>query len=312
MTATESSVSALRSGSGRCARHLTPSNALADYWALTKPEVNFLIVITTLAGFCLGLAQPRLIRSPSLAAYSYLARDVVGGRGTGTLNQYIERRFDAQMRRTARRPLAAGRIEPSGALWFGILLSCVGGIYLAVAVNALASLLAVLTLVSYLFLYTPLKRKTPSLHAGWCFSWRCASANRMGGRVRQVEHGGLGALCHPFPLAIPSLYGDCLDVSGGLRSGRLPGSSFGGAKRFFHGLAKPLAASCLASPQSGSNDTGPCRFNLPGRSFAAELQLSLFWSTPGLEPIECYRPSAPFASIIYLPLVFVLMVLDKA
>jgi protoheme IX farnesyltransferase len=65
------------------------------------------------------------------------------------------------MRRTARRPLASGRLKPSVVLWFGIALSATGSIYLAVAVNALASVLSILTLVSYLFLYTPLKRKTP-------------------------------------------------------------------------------------------------------------------------------------------------------
>src|SRR6202030_1251726 len=70
------------------------------------------------------------------------------------------RRFDAQMRRTARRPLAAGRLKPSTVLGFGVALSGVGSIYLAMAVNLLASLLAVITLLSYLFLYTPLKRKT--------------------------------------------------------------------------------------------------------------------------------------------------------
>src|SRR6266850_477428 len=64
------------------------------------------------------------------------------------------------MRRTARRPLAAGRLQPNAVLWFGIALSAVGGIYLAVTVNVLASLLAVATLLSYLFVYTPLKRKT--------------------------------------------------------------------------------------------------------------------------------------------------------
>src|SRR5207237_3078247 len=81
--------------------------------------------------------------------------------GTGTLNQYIERCFDAQMRRTARRPLPAGRINPSRALWFGVVLSVAGGLYLAVLVNFLASLLALLTLSTYLLFYTPLKRKTP-------------------------------------------------------------------------------------------------------------------------------------------------------
>jgi protoheme IX farnesyltransferase len=65
------------------------------------------------------------------------------------------------MRRTRNRPLPAGRIEPSAALWFGTLISSVGTVYLAALVNPLASLLAVFTLASYLFVYTPLKRKTP-------------------------------------------------------------------------------------------------------------------------------------------------------
>jgi protoheme IX farnesyltransferase len=81
--------------------------------------------------------------------------------GAATLNQLIELRFDGQMRRTARRPLVLRQIGPSHALWFGISLSVMGAIYLAVTTNALASLLSTLTLLGYLFLYTPLKRKTP-------------------------------------------------------------------------------------------------------------------------------------------------------
>ena len=81
--------------------------------------------------------------------------------GASTLNQYAERHFDAQMRRTARRPLADDRLEPASALWPGILPSFAGSVYLAVAVDALASFLAVLTLAGNLALYTPLKRKTP-------------------------------------------------------------------------------------------------------------------------------------------------------
>src|SRR6201999_552492 len=81
--------------------------------------------------------------------------------GTATLNQYIERRFDAQMRRTARRPLAAGRLEPHAVLAFGIVLSVAGCTYLAATTSLLASALALFTLLSYLFLYTPLKRHTP-------------------------------------------------------------------------------------------------------------------------------------------------------
>jgi heme o synthase len=134
--------------------------ALSDYWALTKPEVNFLIVITTFAGFYLGRAAPWR-DFPFLLMIHTLVGTLLVASGTGTLNQYIERRFDAQMRRTARRPLAAGRLKPSAVLWFGTALSLIGSVYLAVAVNLLASLLAVLTLLSYLFFYTPLKRKTP-------------------------------------------------------------------------------------------------------------------------------------------------------
>ena len=134
--------------------------ALSDYWALTKPEVNFLIVITTFAGFYLGRAAPWR-DFPFLQMIHTLVGTLLVASGTGTLNQYIERRFDAQMRRTARRPLAAGRLKPSAVLWFGTALSLIGSVYLAVAVNLLASLLAVLTLLSYLFFYTPLKRKTP-------------------------------------------------------------------------------------------------------------------------------------------------------
>lgn len=143
-------------------RQCAGSGVLSDYWALTKPEVNFLIVVTTLAGFHLGAASQSRSLSFSLLINTLLGTLLVAS-GTGTLNQYIERHFDAQMRRTARRPLAAGRLNPPAVLWFGIALSVIGSIYLAVAVNVLASLLALFTLLSYLFLYTPLKRKTP-----WC------------------------------------------------------------------------------------------------------------------------------------------------
>jgi protoheme IX farnesyltransferase len=132
----------------------------ADFWALTKPEINFLIAIATFAGFYMGLPTERHGFPLVLLIHTLLGTLLVLS-GAGVLNQYVERRFDAQMRRTRRRPLADGRVDPASALWFGILLSFGGGIYLAVAVNPLASLLALFTLVSYLDLYTPLKRKTP-------------------------------------------------------------------------------------------------------------------------------------------------------
>ena len=133
-------------------------NRLSDYWALTKPEVNFLILITTGVGFYLGSeARPLTF----LGLFNTLLGTLLVASGTGTLNQYIERKFDAQMHRTARRPAAAGRLKPTAVLVFGVALAAAGSVYLAVAVNPLSSVLAILTLLSYLFVYTPLKQKTP-------------------------------------------------------------------------------------------------------------------------------------------------------
>src|SRR6267143_4472036 len=132
---------------------------LSDYWALTKPEVNFLILITTAVGFYLGFGNEARPLS-FISLFNTLLGTLLVASGTGTLNQYIERKFDAQMRRTARRPAAAGRLKPAAVLPFGIALAAAGTVYLATVINLLASALAALTLLSYLFLYTPLKRKT--------------------------------------------------------------------------------------------------------------------------------------------------------
>lgn len=142
-------------------RHRTAtSNAFLDYWELTKPEINFLIAITAAAGFWIGSPET-LSHFPWMPFIHMLLGTVLVASGAATLNQLIELQYDAQMRRTARRPLASGRIAPSHALWFGVSLSVLGVVYLAISTNTLASLLAAITLLSYLFLYTPLKRITP-------------------------------------------------------------------------------------------------------------------------------------------------------
>src|SRR5216684_3035705 len=142
-------------------RHgIARSSVLSDYWSLTKPEVNFLIAVTTAAGFWMG-APASFAHFPWTSLLHTLIGTVLVASGAATLNQLIELRFDGQMRRTARRPLVSGRIQPAHALWLGISLSVIGTIYLAVTTNALASFLSILTLLGYLFLYTPLKRKTP-------------------------------------------------------------------------------------------------------------------------------------------------------
>lgn len=128
----------------------------ADYWSLTKPEVNSLVLASTLAGFYLASSGPvKLV----LLLHTLVGTLLVAS-GTATLNQWIERESDARMRRTANRPLPAARLSSTEALWFGIGLAVGGCLWLGIAVNLLASLLAFLTLASYLLVYTPLKKRT--------------------------------------------------------------------------------------------------------------------------------------------------------
>ena len=130
---------------------------IADYWTLTKPEVNFLVLISTLVGFYLAAGGSM----DGWLLFHTLMGTLLVASGTGTLNQYIERKTDALMRRTSRRPLPGGRLSPAEAFWFGMFLSAAGGVELWLAANPLTSLLALLTLATYLLFYTPLKKKTP-------------------------------------------------------------------------------------------------------------------------------------------------------
>jgi len=133
---------------------------LSDYWALAKPEVNFLVALTAAAAFRAG-SPAGALHFPWLLFFDTVLGTLLVAGGAGVLNQWMERRFDAKMRRTARRPIAAGRVQPARALAFGAVLSLIGVLYLALAVRPAASLLALLTLDWYLLLYTPLKRRTP-------------------------------------------------------------------------------------------------------------------------------------------------------
>jgi heme o synthase len=126
------------------------------YVVLTKPDVTFLVVITTVAGFYLA--------SPGHLDWALLMHTLFGttlvGAGTAAMNQYVERDMDAVMRRTAARPLPTGLLQPREVLIFGILTIVIGAVWLALAVNVLSSLLALATTVLYLGLYTPLKTRT--------------------------------------------------------------------------------------------------------------------------------------------------------
>jgi heme o synthase len=126
------------------------------YVVLTKPDVTFLVVITTVAGFYLGSTGP--VDWARLAQTLFGTLLVAGG--TAALNQYVERDMDAVMRRTAARPLPTGTLKPSEVLIFGAATIVFGTAWLALTVNALAAFIAFATSASYLGLYTPLKTRT--------------------------------------------------------------------------------------------------------------------------------------------------------
>jgi heme o synthase len=129
---------------------------LVDYLELTKPGVTTLILFATLVGFYLGSPQGIQI---VLLLHTLLGTALVAG-GTAALNQYWEREGDSKMWRTRSRPLPTGRLAPWKALWFGIGTAAAGTAYLWWQVNFLSGALAAATLASYLFLYTPLKTRT--------------------------------------------------------------------------------------------------------------------------------------------------------
>jgi protoheme IX farnesyltransferase len=128
----------------------------ADFVTLTKPRLNFLVLITTLGG--MYLAAPEGLALP-LLFHALVGTALVAG-GAAALNQVWERDTDGLMRRTRRRPIPGGRLRPADGAWFGTLLSATGLIELTWKVNPLASAVAAATLVSYVFVYTPLKTRT--------------------------------------------------------------------------------------------------------------------------------------------------------
>ena len=127
------------------------------YVVLTKPDVTFLVVITTVAGFYLGSRGPM---DWFLLLQTVCGTMLVAG-GTAALNQYAERDMDSLMRRTAARPLPSGQLQPMEVLVFGAGAIFVGSIWLALDVNGLAALIALATCLLYLGAYTPLKKETP-------------------------------------------------------------------------------------------------------------------------------------------------------
>ena len=144
----------------------TPSGAhWRDYLELTKPRITWLILMSTAVGYFYGLGGASagwsfLSRLNWLALLHTMVGTALIASGTAALNQWFEREADGKMRRTAQRPLPTGRLASGPALLFGIGLSVGGFLELWLGVNLLSGSIGAFTLASYLFLYTPLKRRT--------------------------------------------------------------------------------------------------------------------------------------------------------
>ena len=280
---------------------------LKDYWTLTKPEVNFLVLVSTWVGFDLGWRGPFQL----LPLVHTLLGTLLVASGTATLNQYFERDFDARMRRTAQRPLPAGRLRSFEALGLGLIFSLAGAAYLALAVNALASLLAVATLVSYLALYTPLKRRT-----AWCMfvgafpgaippliGWAAARGSL--GFEPAVLSAVVFLWQFPHFLSIAWMYREDY-ARAGYRM--LPANDAAGTSMAW----QVVVSSLLLVPLS----LAPALLGQAGTLyFLGALLLGVAYTSYGVR-LATLRSRAIarrvlLASVIYLPLIFGLMMLDK-
>lgn len=280
---------------------------MTDFLALTKPRVVLMVLVTTAVGFYLG--------SWGETGWLRLLQTLIGtglaAGGTIALNQYLERDVDARMERTRRRPLPGGRIHPLRALAFGVAITAGGILYLAWAVDPLGALLAAVTAGSYLFAYTPLKRKSSlstlvgaipgglSPMIGWA-----AARGRLG-----LEAWVLFAVLFlwqiPHALAIARLHRDDY-ARAGIRF--LPVVDPDGSR-----TGPPIVSHCLALLIVG---VLPSLIGLAGSIyFFGALLLGVVFLGCGIDMAVARSVPATrrllLASLLYLPAMLALMALDK-
>jgi heme o synthase len=135
---------------------LTLFSRAGAYVTLTKPDVSFLVLLTTAAGYYMGARGP--VNWTNML-HTVFATMLIAA-GTAALNHYAERDSDRYMRRTASRPLPSGILQPREALSFGVALCVAGALYLYLSVGWLPTVLGVVTSLTYLLAYTPLKKRT--------------------------------------------------------------------------------------------------------------------------------------------------------
>ena len=274
---------------------------------LVKVRLTTLVLLTTLVGFYLGW---RGSMDYGLMLHTLLGTALLAS-GAAALNQFLEREHDARMRRTANRPLPSGRLQPVTVMFFGGACSVVGLVYLALLVNPLTSVIGAVTLVSYLFVYTPLKRVTwlntavGAMPGGLppLMGWAAARGELTGGGWALFAILAFWQLPHFY--AIAWIYRDEYAKAG---FQMLPSVDPDGQR-----TARQTVIHTLALLPVGML---PFLFHLAGPMYLiGSLALGvgyLFFAVLFTRQVTvtCARQLF-FASILYLPLLLVLLVLDK-
>jgi len=280
---------------------------LAVYADLFKARLTFLVLLTTLVGFYLGSVGPV---NYLLMLHTILGTALVAA-GASALNQLWEREYDARMRRTQDRPLPSGRLQPPAVLFLGCALALVGLVYLGLAVNWLTSLIGACSLLTYVCVYTPLKRVTwlntaigaipgglPPL-MGWTAARGHLSTDGW------ALFGILAIWQLPHFMAIAWMYRDEYARAGFKMLPVLePDGERTGSQAVSHTLALVPVSLC----PSLMNLTGPIYF-----VGALALGLVFIWAAVQFSrQLTLSRARRLFyVSILYLPLLLGLMVLDK-
>jgi protoheme IX farnesyltransferase len=279
----------------------------AVYVDLVKLRLTSLVLLTTLVGFYVGTrgALDYLLMFHTLLGTALVAA------GAAALNQLIEREHDARMPRTEDRPLPSGRLTPDAVLIFGGAISAAGLLYLAFAVNLLTSVLGIVTLVSYLFVYTPLKRVTSLNTVIGAIPGALPPLMGWVAARGQISIGGwaLFAILFfwqlPHFLAIAWLYRDEYSQAGYVM---LPSIDADGSRTGRQTVSHTLGLLAVSLT--------PVYYGLAGAVYfvGALLLGGLFLAAAVRFARHLSRSHARqlfFASILYLPLLLGLMVLDK-
>jgi len=281
--------------------------AVADYIELTKPNITSLILFSTLVGFYLGSQQGIQIL---LLVHTLIGTALVAS-GTAALNQYWEREADSKMWRTRNRPLPMGRIAPRKALAFGIGLAVVGTGYLWWQVNFLSATLAALTLLSYLFLYTPLKTRTPLCTLVGSFpgaippliGWAAAQGSLS--MVAWVLYGILFLWQFPHFFSIAWLYRDDYERAGIAMLPVVEPDCESTARQIVIYAAALLPVSLIPT---WLGVTGSIYL---GGAFVLGIAFLYFAVRTALNKTKLDARRLLQASVIYLPLIYGLMLIDK-